>query len=184
VLYWRHGLARAPLSCALRPNGNSGALQTGTESGYDYSCDELRVSDENRLLRPRRSRCSMSRFRIAEVGARYISIPHWRHGLARAPLSCALRPNGNSGALQTGTAPVALRVGNDEAAFAVEQNVCVDRMRERDREVVPGSPYNPSSSDDKSLGIRFYAAMPIFAPSMPELASFAPCRERRGRVRR
>jgi hypothetical protein len=37
---------------------------------------------------------------------------------------------------------------------------------------MPGSPYNPSSSDDKSLGIRFYAAMPIFAPSMPELASF------------
>lgn len=37
---------------------------------------------------------------------------------------------------------------------------------------MPGSPYNPGSSDDKSLGIRFYAAMPIFAPSMPELASF------------
>lgn len=37
---------------------------------------------------------------------------------------------------------------------------------------MPGSPYSPGSSDDKSLGIRFYAAMPIFAPSMPELASF------------
>lgn len=37
---------------------------------------------------------------------------------------------------------------------------------------MPGSPYNPGSGDDKSLGIRFYAAMPIFAPSMPELASF------------
>ncbi|GAA5861962.1 hypothetical protein JCM3774_001367 [Rhodotorula dairenensis] len=38
---------------------------------------------------------------------------------------------------------------------------------------VPGGPYVPASSDTgQSLGIRFYAAMPIFAPSMPELAAF------------
>ncbi|GAA5981870.1 hypothetical protein JCM10908_004645 [Rhodotorula pacifica] len=38
---------------------------------------------------------------------------------------------------------------------------------------VPGGPYTPSSSGrGKGLGIRFYAAMPVFAPSLPELATF------------
>lgn len=37
----------------------------------------------------------------------------------------------------------------------------------------PGGPYTPSSSGTgKGLGIRFYAAMPVFAPSLPEIAGF------------
>jgi hypothetical protein len=49
-------------SLATRPCARSSLVRLESDG---IPCDELRVSDENRLLRPRRSRCSMSRFRIA-----------------------------------------------------------------------------------------------------------------------